>query len=253
MRIIGWSFPVLVRGDPRAGSPATLTIEWRPSNDIAPDEQKTRVDQLACVGTWWCRLIEAGGGGGDTIRPDECAASLSNPDPDRLPSRLTWSMDRLRVDPRALTMLFNLVLESRIEVTGLSLHCVGRDLEQDVTPRDQLPAWPTLPFPLRLERAERSVNVELEFGQDVPAQHRDPIEQALQVWAIVGGLGGFRDAVPIEQRSVLVPTDTIGFEFDLVVLSLRDFDVLPVAYDVLTNVAVKFAITLLPVRSLEIT
>lgn len=252
MRVIGWTFPTLVRGDPRGGGPATLTVEWRFSEGLSPEEQKTRADQAACVGTWWCGLVESGGGGGDTIPPPDCAATLTSPDPERLPNRLTWQLDRLRIDPRALTILLNLFLMTQLEITGVTLKCAGADLEQNITPRDQLPVWTHVPFPLRLELAERDICVELELGQDISAQARPEVEQMLQTWALVGSLGGFRNALPADQRSELLPTDDIGFEFDLVIISLRDYDAHPVAYDVLVNIAVKLATTKIPVRSLEI-
>ncbi|MEM6296739.1 MAG: hypothetical protein AAGA54_36065 [Myxococcota bacterium] len=252
MRVIGWTFPVLVRGDPGAGGPATLTVEWRLSEDITPEDLKTRADQLACVGTWWCKLVDAGGGGGDTIPPDQCAATLSAQDPERLPNRLTWSLETLRVDPRALTILFNLVLMAGLTVTGVSLRCSGGDIELTLSPEDQPLMWPRIPFSLRLELTDRNPNIELEFGQDIPAALRDTVEETLQIWALVGNLGGFRNAVPSEERSQITPTDDVHFEFDLVVLPVRDFGAHTVAYDVLTNLAVKLASSVLPVRSLEI-
>jgi len=253
VRVIGWPFPVLVRGDVMGAGPAAVVVEWSFDPELSQDDRSAQVDEVACIGSWWCKLVDAGGGGGDRIAPDRCAATpIDEHQPERTPNRLKWTLGQLRIDPRALTILLNAILTSRIAVAGVTVSCHGGDVEQDVTPGDYPAQWRQLPFATVLARTERNGSLEIELASDVPPNLRGPLEEALQVWALLAGLGGFRDLVPLEQHSEIQAVSDVAFEFDLVSLLFRDNGAHEAAYAAVLNMMVRFAATKVPVRSVEI-
>ncbi len=253
MQVTGWPFPVLIKGDPTAGTPAVIVVEWRFDPALTEEERDAQVDQVACVVTWWCLLINGGAGGGQRVLPDRTAATLIDVhQPERSPNRLKWTIRQLSIDPRAFTILLNLVLTSELAVVGVTVSCHGADGPDVVTPNDYPPLCPHVPFGLELERVDRNLALEAEFSGDVPDGLRGPIEELLQVWSLVGALGGFRENVALGEHSELQPLGAVVFEFDLVSLQLRDRGVSEAAYHAVVSVFVRLVATTLPVRTLAI-
>jgi hypothetical protein len=235
MRIIGWSFPVSVHGDVTGGGPCTIAVEWRTEPDL-----QERIDRVRCVVTWWVRLAAEGGLGGQHIAPDQTRGQLvDDAQPQESLGGMRWSLAALRVDPRSLTILLNLLLQSELPVARVTIACDGADLEQNVTPRDYPGRWPSLPFGFDEERVDRNVTIEVELAAELVEPARTPFVEVLQVWSLVGALGGFRELVPVSQPSELVPEDDVGVDIDLVTLVVRDRNVNEVAYDVLVNLLVR--------------
>lgn len=233
--------------------PAVVVVEWSFDPEVSPDDRSAQVDEVACVGSWWCKLVDAGAGGGDRIAPDQCVATpIDEHQPERTPNRLKWTLAHLRIDPRALTILLNAILSSRIAVSGVTVSCHGRDIEGDIAPGDYPAQWTQLPFSTVVARTERNGSLEVEFTSDVPSELRGPLEEALQVWALLAGLGGFRDIVPLDEHSEIQAVSDVVFDFDLVTLLFRDHGAHEAAYDAVLNMMVRFAATKLAVRSVEI-
>ena len=211
------------------------------------------MDQVACTLTWWCLLAEAGACGGDRILPDRTAATpIDEHQPERTPNRLKWTLGKLRVDPRSFTILLNLVSTAELAVVGLTVSCHGADDPSVITPNDYPPLCTHVPFALEVERVDRNLSLEAEFTADVPGDLRGPIEELLQVWSLVGALGGFREDVARGEHSELHPQGDVAFEFDLVTLLIRDRGVSEAAYNAIASAFVRLAATKLALRSLSI-
>jgi hypothetical protein len=243
MRVVGWPFPVSVRGDVTAGGPCTLTVEWRTEPD-----QKEQVDRVRCVVAWWVRLAAEGGLGGQHIAPAQGRGQLaSDAQPDEFPGAMRWSLTALRVDPRALTIVLNLLLVSALPVVRVTVACDGADLEVVLTPREQPGRWPAPPFVLDEDRVTRDVTIEVELASELVEPARSALVELLQVWSLVGALGGFREIVPVSDASELVPEDEVGVDIDLVTLVVRDKNAHEVAYDVLVNLLTRAAVAIAPI------
>ncbi len=249
VQALGWPFAVAVRGDVSCGGPARIVVEWQPSDDL----DRTLVDRVRCVGSWWLRLADDGGLGGLSIAP---GSGAGRPADEHQPIEglavLTWEVAAVAVDPAALTVLLNLLLASELPLRGVLVSAAGVDGNVVIRP-DSYPArWPRLPFPCQDLRPARDVAIEITFSGDLPPEHREPIDETLKVWALVGGLGGFREPVATSAISDLIPEDEPGVDFDLLTFTVRDRGVNEVAWDVLVNLLVAVATRRLAIANVEI-
>lgn len=246
---LGWPFPVVVRGDVTSGGPLRIVVEWQPREGL----DRTLVDRVRCVGSWWLRLAEEGGLGGQNIPPGN---GIGKPVDDKQPieglAMLTWDVAALTVDPAALTVLINLLLQSELPLRGVAITAGGPERNDVIKPADYPARYPRLPFPCHDRRPARDVVIEITFCGDLPAEHRAPIAEILQVWSLVGALGGFREPVPVDEISDLVPEDDPGLDFDLLTFTVRDRGVNEVAWDVLVNLLVAVATRRLAIANVDI-
>lgn len=234
-RVVGWSFPVSVRGDVTNGSPARIVVEWQPK----PDLRRETIDRVKCVGTWWARLAAEGALGGSTLPPHTVSgAPTDDQQPQETGTKIEWKLATLRIDPKALTILFNLLHQSELPISGVTVETEGADRQDVVTPRDYPERWPKPTFACRDTRESRDVVIEVTFGGDVPKDVQEPIAEALKVWALVGALGGFREIVALDTPSEIIPQDEPGYDFDLLTMTVRDRNVNEVAYDALVNLLI---------------
>lgn len=244
MHVIGWPFSVLVSGDVAGGGPASIIVEWGLDPELERAVYEEQVDRVKCVGTWWIKLGEAGALGGDRISPDKTDARvIDEHQPEEAPNRLRWNLAILRIDPRAITILLNLLYQSELLIRGVSIVAHGADNPDKLTPHDYPPRWPRPPFAVKEDRVGRNVSIEVEFRGDLAPEHHAPVTEQLQLWSLVGALGGFREVVPLDQHSELLPDTDVIIEFDLVTLVVRDRGVHDAAYDVLVNMLVRTALS----------
>lgn len=241
-----WPFPIDVAGDVSQGGTASILVEWG-----TPAPRKA-IDQLKCVGSWWCRLAEAGAFGGDTYAPSDVAARLIDPhQPHEGPGRTSWSLSSLRVDFRALTVLFNLIWLSELPIRRIAVLAAGGKRHEPFDPNGYPSRWGHLPFTCHEDRSGRTVTVEVTFRGEVPELKRAPLVETLQIWTLVAALGGYREAVPQDERSDLVPESDPVLELDRLELTVRDYGIHEAAWDGLVNLLARTALSI-PIRMVEI-
>ncbi|MCA9656125.1 MAG: hypothetical protein KC501_39845 [Myxococcales bacterium] len=175
---------------------------------------------------------------------------MDDQQPEDLIGALRWSLAALRVD--ALTILLNLVMMSEFPITRVTVSCDGADLELNLTPREQLGRWPAPPFVLDEERVIRDVTLEIELTSEPDEPTRAALVEFLQVWSLVGALGGFRELVPTTEHSELVPEDDVALDIDLLTLVVRDNNAHEVAYDVLVNLLSRAAGSIAPIAHVSL-
>jgi hypothetical protein len=229
MRITGLPFVVDVHGDPRSGGPATLRI------GLQPPMVDERFDQLRCVVGWFAQLGEWGALSGDTLALGSSSASLPTGEPDARTLHPMWQFDALAVDPRAVTILANLVFATGLTVRSFELRAAGAT-DPQVLACDAYPARPqSLPFSVHEDRTSRNVNVAAQFAADVPATLQDPLTDVVRVWCMLAALGGFRERGPLRERMDLDPEDEPEVVLDELRFSFRDNGVHEAAYDALVG------------------
>lgn len=248
-QFLGWPFPVALRGDVSSGGPARIVVEWQPKEGL----DRTLVDRVRCVGSWWLRLGDEGGLGGQRVAPGQ---GVGKPFDDKQPVEglavLTWDIAALAIDPRSITILLNLLLQSELPLRGVTIAADGPEGNEELRPMDYPVRYPRLPFPCKDDRSARDVVIEVTFSGDLPQDHRAPVIEMLQVWSLVGALGGFREPVALDRHSELLPGDDPAVDVDLLTFTVRDNNAAEVAWDVLVNLLVAVAARRIAIALVEL-
>jgi hypothetical protein len=235
MKVVGLPFSVEVDGDVTAGSAATLQLFL---DDPFDDEC---FDQLRCVVVWFARLASLGGFGGARVAPDACLASLRSDEPDSRSLRPTWTFNALKVDPRAIVSLANLVLCSRHPITRFVLSAVGAPAPDALEADAYVQRWARHPFRITEGPNARNVELSIDFSNDLESALHAPLCDALRVWAMLCALGAFREAGPLQDRPDLVPDDDPQITLDQLTFTFRDYGLEAGAYDALLNLLAAFS------------
>jgi hypothetical protein len=246
MRIVGLPFGFEVRGDVASGGPAKLTVMLQaPLIDEA-------FDQLRCAVAWFARLGELGGLGGARITPAHVRAQLASDEPDARSLHPSWSFDALRVDPAAMVILANLIYATGHGVRRVGLLAQGTDtqgdLEADAYPRQ----YPGIAFAIDDRRTDRNVQLSIEFIRDVADAVQPPLVETLQLWSLVGALGGFREPGDLREQMDLIPEDDPEFVLDELSFVFRDNGMNDAAYAALLNVLERVSQQQAPIQQVSL-
>lgn len=249
MNLSGWSFRADLAGDPKAGTPARLTVDLHQPADT--DERAV----LEYVIETWAELAKVGGWGGDQVAPGAGKADFAGPSIAAAgASRLSWDFKQLAVDPRAVLGLLNAVdFALRSKVRAVWVQCSGSDPQGMTFERDTLPPpWPRLGFAIDDDRTSSSVEVHVTFVDE-----QSDLERAvasLQLWLDAGATCAFRDPDAKPEHGFLLPVEHEGWvvEGDVALVYLEDSGVVEGAYDALLNVAQAIHDAFAPIRSVEV-
>jgi hypothetical protein len=246
MRVQGLPFPVEVRGDLGAGGPATLHVVLdNPFDDEA-------FDQLRCVVVWFARLAEYGALGGQTVPPARVAAKLVSDEPDARGLQPNWSFSSLRVDPNAIVVLANLVYATRHAVRKLTIAAAGAQSTRELAASEYPERLTAVPFKLNEQLTQRTIELTVDFASDLADSKQEILIETLQIWSMVGALGGFREPEPLHDQMDLIPDDDPQITLDQLTYVFRDRGMNAAAYDVLINLLVAISQRVETIRAVEL-
>ncbi len=234
MNISGWPFSVLVDGDPESGGGAIVTVDLAAPID---DEQAAR---MRYAFESFAVLAAAGGLGGDRIAPELSTASLTLPLPTPSGARSQWRFDRIAVDCRGLTVLFDMLALLAGNIRAIDVRIAGAGPRAAFGPHDLPPVWPRIPFAFAEDRTSKSVELVVEFAAVVAPADVETVTDAVGIWLDCGSVQGYRDWNQAPGRSFLVPQDDPRFvvRHNALTANLVDSGAHEGAYDILINVLI---------------
>ena len=249
IRLSERTFRAVIGGDLRRGDPAELEIGV--GRSLQPGTASTYSGvairpylELAAIGGL-C------GAGLDPVR--DAARNHPSASPSINGHSLLWNLTGIAVDPKAVNVLLNLC-ETIGEAAGLesvSLIAPGSDSVPDLAP-DDYPESTITPFEVDVDLGGRHIGVEIYLAVDPDPTALELLRADLEIWGMVGSLGGFRWAgKPTLAGVVLVhelpPPQGRLFAFDLLNTTAH-----PGAFDSLVGVLARASALYLPIEEVRI-
>jgi hypothetical protein len=168
-------------------------------------------------------------------------------------TRCAWELATLAIDPRALSILFNMMTFLGSDIQGVAVQTSSPGPGASFSTDDLPPMWPNIPFEYEDDRTGPSVEVQIDFAQGPSVSQHERINDAIETWLDCGSAQGYRDWSGPSDRSFLVPTRYPVFEFvdDSLDGQFQDVGLIDECYGVLINVLIKLHAET-PILSVEI-
>jgi hypothetical protein len=244
----GWPFETVVSGNPASGGRCAIQV----AGATTEDNVKMR-DQYHLAVASFADLANYGGLAGDILSPQASCARPAPAKPESPSPALTWRLEQMAIDPRALSVLLNML--EGCDLPPRFVTVVAHDAGQTITlaPDAYPPMTPQIPFALEYDVTTRNMDLEIVFPRPVSGEKSERIIDALLAWRLVGFLGGFRRPELHPLESNFFPAEEPETIEDTIVMSIEKMTLDVAAFDSLVNTLVWIDSMITPIEQASLT